>query len=57
MVMSQIRYFTDVVLSRFDVIVFILGGIGIGQLSARILVWISDSGFEVAFWGRYLVPE
>ena len=29
----------------------------IGQSSARIFVWISDSGFEVAFWGRYLVPE
>lgn len=39
MVMSQIRYFADVVLSRFDVIITILGG---NELASQ----VQESSFE-----------
>ena len=49
MVMSQIRYFTDVVLSRFDVIVLILGGIELAsqvqEFSFEYLIVASRSRF------------
>jgi hypothetical protein len=57
MVMSHIRYFTDVVLSRFDVIVFILGGLELAsQVQERLFEYLIVVS-RVAFWGRYLVPE
>ena len=49
MVMSQIRYFTDVVLSRFDVIILILGGIELAsqvqEFSFEYLIVASRSRF------------
>jgi hypothetical protein len=49
MPMFQIRYFTDVVLSRFDVIVFILGGVELAsqvqEYSLEYLIVVSRSRF------------
>jgi hypothetical protein len=62
--MSQIRYFTDVVLSRFDVIVFILGGMELAsqvqESSFEYLIVVSRSRFggDISFLRvRFLFTE